>query len=139
MMLVTITLIGVALALFGISAAYRDFRGYRPRKARLQIPEVYTDPQPPQPSELIQAHLVIRDVGYFWRRDLSMWCAYKNPVKGHAVHPDDGYIVFVTINASLCGWLNGCDALQFHSLRRDADGAILSLQNIDPVTGQPIT
>lgn len=139
MMLVTITLIGIAFALFAVSAAYRDFREYHSRKARLQIPEVHTDPQPPQPNELIQAHLVIRDVGYFWRRDLTMWCIYNNPAKGTPVHPDDGYIVFVTTNASLCGWLNGCDALAFHDLRRDADGAILSLQNIDPVTGQPTT
>lgn len=110
-----------------------------PILSRSQIPEVYTDPQPPQPSELIQAHLAIRDVGYFWRRDISMWCIYNNPAKGTPVHPDDGYIVFVTINAALCGWLNGCDALQFHNLRRNADGLIMSAQNIDPVTGQPTT
>lgn len=113
----------------------------RPGKSRSQIPQAYSDPNPPPPapSELIKAHLFMRDVGYTWRGDVLMWCVYLSEDVNKPVHDDDGYIVFVPHHASLCGWLNACDALAFHHLRRDADGLIMSAQNIDPATGQPIT
>lgn len=91
---------------------------------------------PPVPSEIIRAHLAIRSVCYRWRIDVHMYCLYPANMADQPVHPDDGYLVFVAMNATLSGWLNGCDALAFHHLRRDSDGCIMSSQNIDPVTGQ---
>lgn len=87
-------------------------------------------------NPLLEAHLAIRGVGCNWRGDVHMWCLFYLPERNNALHPDDGYLVFVAREATLSGWLNGCDALQFHRLRRDQEGNIMSSQNIDPVTGQ---
>lgn len=96
-----------------------------------------TPPPPIAANDLIEAHLSLRDVGYFWRPDVHMWMLYELGMKDQPVHPDDGYLVFVARDASLSGWLNGCDALKYHRLRRDAEGNIMSLHNIDPgITGQ---
>lgn len=97
----------------------------------------HTTPQPPVVSdELIEAHLALRGVGYFWRPDVHMWMLYLRGMKDQPLHPADGYLVFVSREATLSGWLNGCDALRYHHLRRDSEGNIMSPYDIDPNTGQ---
>lgn len=136
------SLLTIAAALWLVMRLTRIHRlvgpptGRYPASRWTQEMAIGTKPAPPIASDIVQAHLHIRGVGYTWRGDVHMWCVFYTPVVTDVIPQDDGYLVFVTREATLSGWLNACDALQFHHLRRDADGCIMSPQNIDPATGQ---
>lgn len=98
--------------------------------------EMLGPPIPPAPDSLIEAHLALRGVSYRWRNDQFMYVLYSMKAENIPVHPDDGYLVLVCHNATLSGWLNACDALKYHHLRRDSEGNIMSPYDIDPNTGQ---